>query len=225
MKATAPPNTPNTTNRLQAILFINLMTFGATFTNISFKIANANGVTAIDYQIFRGAFICLFIIPFLCAYGKHPVRDVPDGRFPIVVARSLFATLNFIFYMWAMTLLPMYLAVILNNLSPFWASILGTLVNGDKFYAIEFVAIAICFSCVVGITFTQPAGDAEALTGKTYDSFWLGVVVSIVKSVLCALLGVTSRRAKDIHFSVLMTYNGLLGFSVPMLCMAVYYWT
>ena len=56
---------------------------------------------------------------------------MPTGRYPIVIARSLFATGNFIFYMWAMTLLPMYLAVILNNLSPFWASILGTLVNGD----------------------------------------------------------------------------------------------
>jgi drug/metabolite transporter (DMT)-like permease len=107
------------------------MTFGATFTNIAFKMANSNGVTAVDYQIFRGLFICLFIIPFLFGFKKHPVNDVPTGRYPIVIARSLFATGNFIFYMWAMTLLPMYLAVILNNLSPFWASILGTLVNGD----------------------------------------------------------------------------------------------
>jgi drug/metabolite transporter (DMT)-like permease len=133
------------TSRSRAIIFINLMTFGATFTNIAFKLANANGVSAVDYQIFRGFFICLFVIPFLLAFKKHPVKDVPEGRYPLVFLRGFLGTINFIFYMWAMTLLPMYLAVILNNLSPFlgqcsghgceWGQVLyaGVFGYGDMF--------------------------------------------------------------------------------------------
>jgi len=213
------------TSRSRAIIFINLMTFGATFTNIAFKLANANGVSAVDYQIFRGFFICLFVIPFLLAFKKHPVKDVPEGRYPLVFLRGFLGTINFIFYMWAMTLLPMYLAVILNNLSPFWASVLGTAVNGDRFYMLEFLAMAICFACVIGITLVKPSDSEEALTGKTYDTFWLGIIVSIIKSIISAFVGVTSRRAKEIHFTVLMSYNGLIGFTVPMLGMGIYYWS
>ena len=78
---------------------------------------------------------------------------------------------------------------------------------------------------MIGITLVKPSTAQEALTGKTYDTFWLGVVISVVKSILSALLGVTSRRAKEIHFTVLMSYNGLIGFTLPLVGMGLYYWS
>ena len=59
----------------------------------------------------------------------------------------------------AIKLLPLSIAVILMNLAPFWCSLLGNYFNAEPIYKIEFMAMALCFVCIIGFTLSKPVDD------------------------------------------------------------------
>jgi drug/metabolite transporter (DMT)-like permease len=144
---------PKPTNmRLRAIIFINTATFCSTGTLIAWKMAQKEGVSSFDCNVFRSMWQIVLSLIILWWRGIHPWNDIPAGWMPLLLTRSgvQFALLFVI--LTTIEFLPMTICILLLNLNPFWSSILGYFVNGDTFYKIEILAIAICFGLVVGIT-------------------------------------------------------------------------
>ena len=52
-------------------------------------------------------------------------------------------------------MVPMYIAVILFNLAPFWTSLLAHWINDEPIVKLEYLAMAICFACIVGMTISK----------------------------------------------------------------------
>ena len=54
---------------------------------------------------------------------------------------------------WAMTMIPLSLATIPFKLAPFWASVLGYIVNRESVPCYEYIAMAISFTGVLVVMF------------------------------------------------------------------------
>ena len=75
--------------------------------------------------------------------------------------RTFLGSMNFMLAIWVLTMVPLYLAIILNNLAPFWTSLLANWIRGEPIYLLEYGAMIICFLCVIGITLIRDFEDPE----------------------------------------------------------------
>jgi len=79
-------------------------------------------------------------------------------------------------------MVPMYISVILFNLAPFWTSLLAFWINGEPIVKLEYVAMAICFLCIIGMTISKMyANDAEESVYSP-STFAFGVCMCVLKS-------------------------------------------
>jgi len=202
------------TNRKRAILFINLFALTIPAIGMVFRKAVENGVSTLDFSIAR-ALILFCTMSIINIYKKQkPWQMLPLNRVPTVLLRSSIGFINFIMYMLAVKLIPLSLAVILMNLSPFWCSLLGNYFNKEPIYRVEFLAMAVCFLCVIGVTLTKPQREEDS----TNHNILNGVILTIAVSVTMASAGVVSRRLKDVPFEVTFFLHSILIGIVPLLC-------
>ena len=82
---------------------------------------------------------------------KHLWNDIPDGRGRLLALRTIIGYSNFIIYIAALTMIPLFLAVIIHNLAPFWTSLLAYFINKEPIIKFEYAALLICFICVIGV--------------------------------------------------------------------------
>jgi drug/metabolite transporter (DMT)-like permease len=122
-------------------------------------------------------------------------------------------------YMMAVDRMPLSLAVILMNLSPFWCSILGNYFHNEPIYRIEFVAMAVCFLCVIGVTLSKPTEEKDL---KKEHNIVVGVILAIAVSCTMASASVVSRALKDVPYEVTFFLHSILIGIVPLFCQAVY---
>ena len=155
-------------NRLLAIISINLSALGCCGIGATYKMAALNDVTIGDFQVFRAALMFLVMSPITYGTGHQPCRDLQargvDGkpatngqRALTMCLRSLFGVGNFTLYIWVMKMIPLALATILFNLAPFWTSLLGYFINGEKIFVFEYIAMGVCLILVVCLTLVKDA--------------------------------------------------------------------
>ena len=118
-------------SRIKAIVAVNCYALFVTAMGVCFKFASEEGVGVIHFQISRTIFMSLFLVPLILTVKKHPYNDVPQGQMKIVVLRTIFEMACLVTYVWALTLIPMALGIVLLNLSPFWTSLLGYFMNNE----------------------------------------------------------------------------------------------
>ena len=78
-------------------------------------------------------------------------------------------------------MVPLSIVIILTNLAPFWSSILGYFINKEPIIRIEYIAMAICFSCVVGITLSK-----DSVSSNFANTMVVGIALTIIASWLKA---------------------------------------
>jgi drug/metabolite transporter (DMT)-like permease len=103
--------------------------------------------------------------------------------------RSFFGVGTFILYTWSLENIPIALASILFNLSPFWTSILAFLLNDEKILAVEFFAMGICFVLIICMTTIGPKEAKES-----NESMVSGTIIMVVASIISACMNVMNRR-------------------------------
>ena len=69
--------------------------------------------------------------------------------------RSAFGIANGTLSVYCSTLVPLTTAVVIFNTAPFLVSLMGYYFNGEAIYKVEYIAMIICFACVLGITFSK----------------------------------------------------------------------
>ena len=222
-------------NRLLAIISINISSFAAVGIAASFKMAAKNGVSVGDFQVYRAALMFIVMGPLNFLLGKKPCRDLQargigglpatDGQRALTMClRSLFGVLNFVLYIWVTKMIPIALATILFNLAPFWTSFMGYFINGEKIYIFQYFAMAVCLVLIVCLTLTKdsPSTATKQKPVNTYADTLMGIVISILASINGAAMNISNRRLQGTHFSVVMFFHSLLGFTIPLLILLLY---
>ena len=154
----------------------------------------------------------LLTIPVMVYYKQHPWQDVPAGNYKYVCMLTCFGLANFFTFMYTTRLLPLLILSLVGNLAPFWASILGYAVNGDRVLCVEFGAMVFCFMCIAGMALAKSDQNGpEAITGNTYEKLGLGVSLAVLVTWFRAAQWVTNRRLKAVHFTVILFWYSLMG--------------
>jgi drug/metabolite transporter (DMT)-like permease len=108
-------------------------------------------------------------------------------------------------------------------LTPFWVSILGYFINGEKVRLVEMIAMAICLGFVIALTLMKGNKNAEQIEDVTAsDGMVTGVIVCIIASWFNASESICSRRLNNVHFTLVMYYNAVVGTLLPFVVLVVY---
>lgn len=184
-------------------------------------------------MLFRNVFNFLAILPLLKLKGLHPVRDLPEGKGPTMYLRGFLGLVAYGLFAVCLTLIPISLTFILMQTSPFWTSIIAYWVNKEPIFKYEYVAMVVCFSAVIYITFSKPHADeadisedpvvtdedgtSDVMTSKTV----LGVTLAFVLAWLFALCNVINRVLKAINWRIVMFYHALVGLTLSLTAVGI----
>lgn len=185
-----------------ALIAVNIFSISAIAMGTFFKLAKEEGVTVGDFAIFRCLVTFLMTVPYLCITGRNPVKEI-SGFKCLVISRSVVGLINFVMFTWGLTFLPLSLATVLFSMAPFWATILGFLINGEPIIKFEYVSMFICFACIVGMTFSKNDSESfeESVDTEELDEAENGdgkMIFGIIEMFLCswvmASIGILNRK-------------------------------
>ena len=149
-------------NRPLAIFMMNAFAMCSVIVSIFFKQIQADNVSVVEFTFFRNAWNlgCCLIGCLIC--GVNPIREVigfnPKFRW-ILFARAIVGQTCFCMFMICLALLPLSLEMIFFQTSPFWVSILGICINGERVMPLEWVAMFLSFGGVVVIATAKTPQD------------------------------------------------------------------
>lgn len=184
-------------------------------------------------QAFLG-FISTFVT------GNHPCKCSGD-KVPWILLLTVVGAVNFCLMVAAVKLLPIFLANIFLNTAPFFASLFAFFFVGEAIHWVEIVCMVGAFTGVVVIA-TSPAPIDKTLEHKLklditkhkvgapvshlhaklnstkrvedteYKLYIVGVICMIITAVGFGFNASLSRKLKGIHFTIIETYYGTVGF-------------
>ena len=99
-------------SKIRGITFMNLFCLCTTALGCIFKSLAAEGVSNLDFAIFR-ALVGLFCISLYNWYrGSKPWNEIPRKHYLKMLIRSLLGTWGFILYTYIITILPLTLTTV-----------------------------------------------------------------------------------------------------------------
>jgi drug/metabolite transporter (DMT)-like permease len=144
-----------------AVIAVNVFALAGTAMGTFFKLAKEEGVSVGDYVVYRCLTTFILNLPYMCLAKKNPFKNI-DGSKCLLFMRSFFGLTNFAMYTVGLLFLPLALNTVLYNMAPFWASLLGLWINREPIIKLEYLAMGVCFVCVVGMTLgAQTSSEVE----------------------------------------------------------------
>ena len=118
----------------------------------------------------------------------------------------------------SLKLIPMFIFIIIFNTVPFWSSILGYYVCGDKISRFEVCLMVGCFSGVVALALakggvfdfqneTSVQNENEIKISTSNYVYGMGSV--LITSWMFSSITVITRKIRDLHFTLMMFHYGL----------------
>jgi drug/metabolite transporter (DMT)-like permease len=200
-------------NRVLAVIAMNGFAMCSVGMSIFFKGIQKEGVSVIEFTLFRNlnnlAGACLLS----CIYGINPCRDFPKEYRYTMFARASLGQACFACFTFCLALLPLSLQMILFQTSPFWAGILGFFINSEPIMRFEYIAMVICFCGVLAITFSKPEAPegAVAVVEESSSTRYYGIALAFAIAWLFAACNVINRYLKRLHFAMVLFYHALCG--------------
>jgi drug/metabolite transporter (DMT)-like permease len=143
------------TNRRKAVIFANLMAIAMWVYSVGAKVVMHDAdVEAIDLCLIQTfvAFVCSGTLAVATGQSFHvPIEDRRTLTY-----RSLFGTITINAYLVSVYLVPISLAQIIYNTTPFWASLLSWHLLGERMMCIELVAMCLSFVGIMMIATSKP---------------------------------------------------------------------
>ena len=140
-------------NRLKAILAMNLCVFGGAVQSVLFKLAAAEGARVLDYELLKGiSVVCCAYIQCRCQKSS-PISSFPwsDLKWTLFW-RSFSGMLTFFTFNFSLSLMPLTFQIIIFQTGTFWISIISYLAFGEKIAPVEIIAMVICFANMVTVS-------------------------------------------------------------------------
>ena len=96
----------------------------------------------------------------------------------------------------------------------FFVFIFAYFINGERIVPVEVVGIFVCFFTVYAIS-KDRAGEEDADDSKwSVDDRNMGIALAVLVAAITGVVAVLNRRLKSIPASMIMFYQGILGFTV-----------
>ena len=130
----------------------------------------------------------------------------------MLLFRSFLGALAFTTLVFAIKALPLFILTINWNTNPFIAGIMGYFVNNERMTKVEILLILGCFSGVVVLALAKGgvfdgANDEQDIGVGQY---LFGLLMIYLTNLGFSGITVMTRKMKDIHFSILLFYYGLI---------------
>ena len=103
----------------------------------------------------------LLSIVILLQYSLHPIKDVDWDYAVTLIGRSIVGTIAFSAMYVSVQHLPVFIAHIGSNLSPFWAALFGYCVNKEKLRCFQGICMVGCFAGIVVLSVTKSEAEDE----------------------------------------------------------------
>jgi len=229
-------------SRWKAILFMNFFALFAIAQGSIWKLVEDEGVHILDYQFLRNAVIVVIEIPLLLFLRENPLKSFPaetgegankKGKSKLkwallLVSRSLAGHICFVLLNLSFVFAPLFLCIIIFQTNPFWIAMLGQCINSEKVQRMEYIGMSLCFVGVCGIGIStvlkkdnSPELVEESESESNFDNFIiLGMVLVFAAAWSFSVNCVLNRTLKEISFSVVMFYHGLIGVLLTMLAIS-----
>ena len=185
------------------------------------KIAlNEKGVHPLDMCLIRTLF--MLVGSSILAYMMKASFIVEKNDVPFLLLRCLFGTIGFTSITYGVAMVPLVVQNTIFNTAPFWASILGWVINKEKITTLEIIALILSFGGVFCVTFAghNKKNESEAVSDTSSSvngSHLLGSCLVLITSWCYASVTILTRRIQNVHFAVMLTYYAMVAFPVTAL--------
>jgi drug/metabolite transporter (DMT)-like permease len=119
--------------------------------------------------------------------------------------------------------LPLMTNSSIIHTSPFWTSILAYYINKESLKKVELLCMCGCFSGVIILAHSSQKPD-ENSTGLAKDK---SPMFGMINAILCAWFYsgviVSTRKLKEIHFSLMLFHYGIIASSLYLVYIVVQY--
>lgn len=201
---------PLASNRPKAILCINIFTvFQFMFMLCSKHVITLNQINGVDYLLIR-SLTCLAVHAVSVLVCRQGVR-FPREDLKWVLVRNAAGTMTVLTLLYALQYLPMGIYQIIYNTSPFWASLLGFLILGERLRKVEIIAMVFSFVFIILLFISR---QSPQLAGSS--NLGAGLLLAFTSAVCASVAAVATRRMQQVHFSVLLLHYALFS------CVAVF---
>ena len=216
-----PPPAPKKDNRLLAIFAINVFAISNIIVGASYKYIALQGVSLTVFWLCRATFTLLTSSIELLRTKTNPFTDIPVEPFikRKMLARVCIGNTTFILFNLALPYVPIFIARILLQISPFWITFLSYCINDERVTLLEFIGIVICFCAVLVIALNQSkhgdeSQDDDSLIDASSTIGVLAVGSLILGSFTKAGSDVMSRALKNVYTSVILFYHSCFGITI-----------
>lgn len=176
-------------------------------------------VNAFDICMFRSFTNTILSIPVIYSSKKHPVRDVTSGLGSTLVTRCFIGSFGFMMLVFEAMWLPVFIAQTMNNTMPFFTSIFGFLVNGEKLRKEMLFCMIGCFAGVLILNLFRP--DKQNV--KDFQNFNYGMASAFSFIICGSMVAVLNRKMKSIHFSIIQFDYALFAWLSMLVVISVEY--
>jgi drug/metabolite transporter (DMT)-like permease len=160
---------------------------------------NEKGVDPIDFSLIRTLVQLGLALVYACA-TKQEFAIAEEHRKPFLY-RSICGTVAMLSTTFVAAMIPMLIQVTIFNTAPFWASLIGYQVLGERILPFEKVCMAASFGAVLllGLNGLLAGEDPEQTTDKhafgesRLGSYTLGCALALLVALGYATVGVMIR--------------------------------
>lgn len=115
---------------------------------------------------------------------------------------------------------PVSVDFVIFNTNPFWIAILAYMLNGEKMLRVEVIGVILCFLGICVLSFSSVTTvDSTQLDGE--GSEVIGMACMLVASLLFSMVSISTRRLKDVHYTVISMFHGTIGMTAAMIIIVV----
>ena len=118
-------------NRVKALIFINLMALSMFFQFLLLKIGiREHGLDILDLCVVRSLFIILASLSIALCMGAS--FEIEKKNRTVMLSRAIFGTVRLLLMTYGVAMVPLAVQFTISDTAPIWASILGCIFLGEQ---------------------------------------------------------------------------------------------
>ena len=226
-----------TTNRVKAILAMNLYALITNFFNIANKtVVNENKTNIFDVLLLMNM-VCMMVTFTIIMFSSDLSFVVPVCYRKMLLSRLFMGFGIQIVTIIGNTLVPITVYQTLSNTTPLWASLIGYVYAKEGITKLEMLSFVISFGGVLMITLSQARvkddfTDVEAVDEETERLLFkdndtmaglIGCICALLVAFLNGVVSVQTRMMQDLSVVVSAFYVGVIASQSTLFWLAIEY--
>ena len=137
----------------------------------------------------------------------HSLSVSDERRFPLIM-RAFLSTATFSLIIAGIQFIPLLLANVLVNTSPFFAVMFAWAMLGDRLNTLQWAALITSFGGILLIYFSTR--EQEQFGGFSKTQVMVGCVLNLMGAATFGCQGIYNRLLTGMNLSVILLYTGIV---------------